>query len=200
MFCLSRYLGFILVVFYPLAVLGSASVREIEFSQLDGNSREGDWLECTVEVEIRRDPRDLTRQSPDYIDDLEVDLMLGVEKRDDSRLKFDFYRSKASLVALKEGRHSVRFYLPPEIVERDQIKNEVHSFIVRLHRSGQVVYETLSRRLERPQIKESFLKRVEAESPRNDGILLPQYKTPFFMSYPRETPRFRDSDIPVLNP
>ncbi len=180
--------------------MGSVSVREVEFSRLEVDSRGGDWLECSIEVEVRRDSSDSTRQNPDYIDDLVVGLMIGVELTDDSKGGFEFYRSEASMVSLKEGRHFIRFYLPPEIVERDRIRNEVHSFLVQLTRSGAIVSESVSRLLERPTVKESFLTRVDSESAKNDGILLPQYKTPFFTAYAQETPSFRDTENPALNP
>ena len=192
--------SFLLILCGPFFVEGSVGVREIEFDRLNGNSSSGDWLECTIEVEVRRDSQDPTRKNPSYLDDLVVKLMLGVEVESESGKTFEFFRSEASLVSLKEGRHYIRFYLPPEIVERDRVRNEVHSFLVQLARSGGPVFETVSRQLERPQVKDSFLKRIEEESSQNDGILLPQFKTPFSDAYPRETPSYRDLDTPVLVP
>jgi len=192
--------GLALVLFFPLLAEGSVSVREIEFNRIDRNSSVGDWLECSIEVEVRRDSQDSTRKNASYVDDLVVKLMLGIESESDSGKSFEFFRSQASLVSLKEGRHFIRFYLPPEIVERDRVRKEVHSFLVQLLRSGKPVFESVSRQLERPQVKDSFLKRIDEESSRNDGILLPQFKTPFFTAYPRESPSYRDLETPVLIP
>lgn len=185
---------------YPMLAWGSVGVRDIEFSRMAADSRTGEWLECAIEVEVRRDTRDPSRKDPSWVDDLVVTLMLGIESPNDSGPSFEFFRSEASLVSLEEGRHFIRFYLPPEIVERDRIRNEVHSFIVQLTRSGALVYESVSEQLERPQVKQSFLRRLEAEASSNDGILLPQSKTPFFNAYARETPSFRDLATPVLIP
>ncbi len=176
----------------PLGV-SSVGVREVEFTRLDSGSRSGDWLE----LDVRRDASDATRVNPDFIDDLEISVMLGFERGGSARDGFDFFRSKAELVSLKEGRHFVRFYLPPEIVERNQVRSEPHSFLIRLARSGRVVSESVSRQLERPQVRDSFLARIDAKAARNDGVLLPQFKSPFYLSYPRETPTFRDSDLPL---
>ncbi len=173
----------------------SVSIREIEFNQVDARAGSNDWLECTIEVEVRRDTGDSSRRRPDYIDDLVVELLLGVESRVGGQNGFEFFRGEAALVSLKEGRHFVRFYLPPEVVERDRIRNEVHSFLIRLSRSGGIVEEQVSRQLARANVRDSFLKRVELESPRNEGILLPQFKTPFQSAYSRETPSYRDSGI-----
>lgn len=189
-----------LILDFHFLVEGSVGVRDVEFGRLNGDSSIGDWLECTIEVEVRRDSQDATRKNPSYVDDLVIKLMLGVESETESGKSFEFFRSQASLVSLKEGRHYVRFYLPPEIVERDRIRNEVHSFMVQVIRSGLPVFETVSRQLERPQVQASFLKRIEEESARNDGILLPQFKTPFFTAYSRETPSYRDLETPVLIP
>ncbi len=192
--------SFLLILCLPFLVEGSVGVRDIEFDRLNGNSSLGDWLECTIEVEVRRDSQDPTRKNPSYVDDLVVKLMLGVEAESEAGKTFEFFRAHASLVTLKEGRNYVRFYLLPEILERDRIRNEVHSFLVQLERSGVPVFETVSRQLERPQVKDSFLKRIEEESSQNDGILLPQFKTPFSEAYSRETPSYRDLDSPVSAP
>ncbi len=196
----SRLFGLLLILCFPIVAMGSVGVREIEFNRLSGNASIGEWLECEIEIEVRRDTRDATRKNASYVDDLVVKLLLGVESENESGKTFEFFRSQASLVSLKEGRHYVRFYLPPEVVERDRIRNEVHSFLVQLVRSDRTVFESVSRQLERPQVRESFLKRIEAESPRNDGVLLPQFKTPFFTDYSRETPSYRDLEPPVLVP
>ncbi len=195
---LCRLIALVLYIGFPVLVSGSVTIREVEFSRIDSNSSTGDWLECAIELEVRRDLQDTSRSNPNYLDDLAVKLMIGVES--ESEKAFEFFRSQAALVSLKEGRHYIRFYLPPEIVERDRIQREVHSFIVQLLRSGEPVFESVSRQLERPQVKESFLKRIGEESARNDGILLPQYKTPFMDSYPRDTPSYRDLESPVLAP
>lgn len=57
----------------------SVSVRDVEFNRVDDQTSSDDWLECSIEVEVRRDTQDLTRRRPDYVDDLVVELMLGVE-------------------------------------------------------------------------------------------------------------------------
>jgi len=175
------------------AALASVSVREVEFNRVNAQTSSSDWLKCSIEVEVRRDPQDSTRRLPDYIDDLVVELVLGIESSISGQSSFEFFKVEAALVSLKEGKHFVRFYLPPEIVERDRIRNEVHSFLIRLKCSGKVVEEQVSRRLERINVLDSFLKRVDLDSPRNDGILLPQFKTPFSVAYPNDTPSFRDS-------
>lgn len=89
----------------PFFVEGSVGFRDIEGDPNAGNSSSGDWLECTIEVEVRRDSQDPTRKNPSYLDDLVVELMLGLEVESESGKTFEFFRSEASLVSLKERLH-----------------------------------------------------------------------------------------------
>ena len=183
------------LLFASVFAFGSVTVRRVDFDRVDASIGKGDWLECAIELEVRRDASDANRLRPDYVDDLSVELMLGFESSARGQDSFEFYHSEAAPVSLKEGRHVVRFYLPPEVVERDRIGSEAHSFLIRLHRSGSLAGEFVSRQLERVQVKTSFLRRFESESSRNDGILLPQFKTPFRSAYGRDTPSFKDVGI-----
>ena len=84
-----------------------------------------------LQLEVRRDSSDQERKNPDYIDGIVVTLMLGVEvgRSSSSERQFEFNDAEANLVSLPEGRHIVRFYLPPEVVERDRIGQQVHSYL-----------------------------------------------------------------------
>ena len=76
-----------------------------------------------------------------------------------------------------------RFYLPPEIVKRDQITGDLRFYLVELFVDGKALpltkYHVPSATLSKPEIVESFRGKVSSESGVNDGILLPQYLTPF---------------------
>lgn len=187
-------------VIYAMAAIGcghglqaSVSVREIQFSKVDEFASEGDWLECSLQLEVRRDSSDRERKNPDYIDGIVVTLMLGIEvgRISSSQRQFEFYDSEANLVSLPEGRHIVRFYLPPEVVERDRIGQQVHSYLIRLSRGELVLGESVSRNLERANVRESFLARIDSDATENQGILLAQPFTPFVVAYPDDTPSYR---------
>ena len=171
----------------------SVSVREIQFSKVDEFASKGDWLECSLLLEVRRDSSDRKRKNPDYIDGIAVTLMLGIElgRSSSSERQFEFYDSEANLDSLPEGRHIVRFYLPPEVVERDRIGQQVHSYLIRLSRGELVLGESVSRNLERANVRESFLARIDSGSTENQGILLAQPFTPFVVAYPDDTPSYR---------
>ncbi len=186
----------IITVLASPVLLSSISLREIEFNKIDEFANEGEWLECSLLLEVRRDASDRERRHPDYIDGIVVNLMLGVEveTRSSSQAQFDFYSAEANLVSLPEGRHTVRFYLPPEIVERDRIGQQPHSYLIRLMRGDRIFTEAVSRELERPNVRESFLTRIDSDAPKNEGILLAQPHTPFVLAYPDDTPSFKGVD------
>lgn len=171
----------------------SVSVREIQFSKVDEFASKGDWLECSLLLEVRRDSSDRERKNPDYIDGIVVTLMLGIElgRSSSSERQFEFYDAEANLVSLPEGRHIVRFYLPPEVVERDRIGQQVHSYLIRLSRGERVLGESVSRNLERASIRDRFLARIDSDATENQGILLAQPFTPFVVAYPDDTPSYR---------
>ena len=171
----------------------SVSVREIQFSKVDEFASKGDWLECSLLLEVRRDSSDRKRKNPDYIDGIAVTLMLGIElgRSSSSERQFEFYDAEANLVSLPEGRHIVRFYLPPEVVERDRIGQQVHSYLIRLSRGERVLWESVSRNLERASIRDRFLARIDSDATENQGILLAQPFTPFVVAYPDDTPSYR---------
>ena len=187
-------------VLYAMVAIGcgqglqaSVSVREIQFSKVDEFASKGDWLECSLLLEVRRDSSDRERKNPDYIDGIVVTLMLGIElgRSSSSERQFEFYDAEANLVSLPEGRHIVRFYLPPEVVERDRIGQQVHSYLIRLSRGERVLGESVSRNLERASIRDRFLARIDSDATENQGILQAQPFTPFVVAYPDNTPSYR---------
>ena len=171
----------------------SVTVREIEFDKIGEFASDGDWLECSLQLEVRRDSSDRERRDPDYVDGIVVSLMLGIEvdRGSSSERQFEFYDAEANLVSLPEGRHTVRFYLPPEVVERDRVGQQVHSYLIRLSRGERLIQEFVSRNLERSNVRESFLSRIDSDAPENQGVLLAQPNTPFVVAYPNDTPSYR---------
>lgn len=168
-------------------------VRRIEINEVgfDGSEK---WMEYVIEIEVLRDSKDALRREPDFIDDLQVDFLVGIDSRE-SGGGFEFYTSRALLVSLERGKHFVRFYLPPEVLERDEVEGEPYAYLIRLTRDGTNFVEMASDSLERSQVRKSFLGRIAKESARNRGILRPQNKSPFDKSYARSTPSYKaDSD------
>jgi hypothetical protein len=82
------------------------------------------------------------------------------------------------------GSRSVyRFYLPPEIVKRDQITGDQRFYLIEVFVDGKAL-PLGKNNFHRPtlsssEIVESFRSKVSGSAGANDGILLPQYLTPF---------------------
>lgn len=95
-----------------------------------------------------------------------------------------YYRSKVRLPALEiDERVYVRFFLPPEIVRRDELARVPAASLVELSLEGTSLpfqpenATGLINSLDRLQ---SFKATVETEAPKNDGLLLPLHLTPFY--------------------
>lgn len=187
-----RWLLWLALAFAASLCRSETETREIRFSLVELPGGDDEWLEIAIQIEYRRDSADATLADPGFLDNADVRLDLGLETRRQGRPAFEFYAATAQLVALEEGKTYLRFYLPPEIVERDQVRGEPHSYRVTVSRAGLPLASFASRSLANPSALESFSRRVEAARAANDGVLLPQNRTPFYPLYADETPSFRD--------
>jgi hypothetical protein len=96
--------------------------------------------------------------------------------------RLEHYRAEAECVALEPGRTDVRFYLPPELVKRDQLHADPKYWGVELAVAGRSVPASraaYSLALGSAEQRKNFQTRGTAAAAANDGILLPQYLTPF---------------------
>lgn len=149
------------------------------------------WLEADIVLQARPDRDRLGNMVPR----VRVTLLAGFEVpgRAGRPRRVEYYRSQAECIALEPGRSDVRFYLPPEIVKRDQLHGDPKFWLVELAIAGEPVppaHNATSQSLGATLLRADFLKRLEAAAPANDGILVPQYLTPFAHAYPRATPTF----------
>lgn len=107
--------------------------------------------------------------------------------------RVDYYRAEAECVALETGRANVRFYLPPELVKRDQLRGTPKLWAVDLTVGGRAVPPAKANQAAAfadGTARRAFLNTAAAAAPANAGLLLPQYLTPFAGEYPRATPSF----------
>jgi hypothetical protein len=117
----------------------------------------------------------------------ELAAVAGGERR------FEHYRGDAECVALEPGRAYVRFYLPPEILKRDQVHGDPKYWGVEVMAGGKAVPAARGayvHTLSTPEQRKNFQTRGGAAAAANDGILQPQFLTPFMHEYPRDTPSF----------
>jgi hypothetical protein len=196
-----------LILLLGLGLAAAAGAQEVEvtavrFSNVRAsNGGSGNWLEADVALNVRP-PTGLPGQ---MVGRVRVTLLIGFElpggaggqpapggERVEGR-RLEHYRAEAECVALEAGRSDVRFYLPPEIVKRDQLHGDPRFWGVELSAGGRPIpagKAAYSATLGSVEQRRNFQGRAAAAAAPNDGVLLPQYLTPFAHDYPRATPSF----------
>lgn len=181
------------VLLLPALVQGQApatsaevDVRDVQFSKVRAPRGGGNWLEAVIELNVRANTG--AGVYGRWADRVEVELSIGIERRDGG---FSFYRSGAELVAIEAGKANVRFYLPAEIVRREQIGSSPYAYVVKVTVPGAPKPAgRVSSVLQAPGALKSFEDRVLQAADRNDGVLVPQYESPFEREYGGDTPSF----------
>ena len=192
-----------------LVSLSALSAQEVEVTAVrftnvrapallsSGGGAGGTWLEADVALTVRPAPG----STGQMVSRVRVSLLIGFEmpaaaaKGPESVAgrRMEHYRAEAECVALEAGRANVRFYLPPEIVKRDQLHGDPKYWGVELSASGKPIAagrSAYATTLTGAEPRKNFQTRAGQAAVANDGILLPQYLTPFAFEYPRATPAF----------
>lgn len=167
-------------------------VAMVKFSNLRApGGSPGNWYEADIALNVRP-----AHGAPaQMVSRVKVSLLLafdlagasGPERRTES------YRAEAECVALEPGRANVRFYLPAEIVKRDQLHGDPRQWGVEIAVDGRplpAARPAYSGNLAAADARRAFQKRGATAAAGNDGVLVPQYLSPFAGEYPRATPSF----------
>jgi hypothetical protein len=164
-------------------------VRSVRFTYVRSMGGSDNWMEATVELNVLGTPEG----NPGFADSVRVALNLGLRSAMAGEDGFVFYRSEAEASTLESGTARFRFYLPPAIVARFQLSGEPFAFAVDLWIDGKPLQgsrRTVSTNLDTIEALRSFRDRVARDAIRNDGILVPQFDTPFLIEYAQDTPAF----------
>ncbi len=192
----ARLVSLVLVGF-ALVVSSSAQAQEAEVSSVKfANVRTptgstGNWYEADIALEVRPPPSAPGRM----ISRLRVTLTVGFELPAPAggERRIEFYRANAECVALEAGRANVRFYLPAELVKRDQLHGDPKFWAVELGLGGRTLNvgkNSYATSLASADTRKNFLSRATTAAAANDGAMVPQYLSPFVNEYPRATPSF----------
>ena len=164
----------------------------VKFANLRApNAANGTWLEADIALGVRSAPG-----SPGaMVGRVRVALTVGFELPGQAggERHIEHYRAEAECVALEAGRADVRFYLPPELVKRDQLHGDPKYWGVELivggrpQPAGRAAYAAS---LPAPEQRKNFQAHAGTAAAPNDGLLQPQYLTAFAGEYPRATPTF----------
>lgn len=165
------------------------TVRFINLRAPTGSN--GTWLEADVQLNVRPAPG----APREMVSRVKVSLLIGFElpAPTGGERRIEHYRAEAECAALEAGRADVRFYLPPELVKRDQLHGDPKYWGVELAVAGRAL--PASRAAYSPTLggaeqRKNFQTRGGAAAVVNDGLLQPQFLTPFVNEYPRATPSF----------
>lgn len=191
---LALFSGFVSI--FPLQVSGQEAglAPEVEVASVKFSPARftGDvWLEADLELDVKPGGKQV---SGEYVDRVRVTLTMGCDATDTKGAKrLDFYRSSAELVTLEGGKANVRFYLPPEVVKRDKLRTPIDYYAVELEAGGVAqapVKNSSSSKFTSADSVKNFLTKATSEAGANDGLLMPQYLTPFSDDPQRRTPTF----------
>ena len=179
-----------------VAVAQSVEVTTVRFSNVRApNGSPGNWYEASISLNAKPVPgtpaQMVSRVKVALLLGFELPATAGVERR------LEYYRAEVECVALEPGRAEVRFYLPPEVVKRDSLHGDPRYWGVELAADGKAVAAgraAYAQSLASLEQRKNFQKRGTAASTGNEGILVPQYFTPFMNEYPRATPSFVRKD------
>ena len=151
----------------------------------------GTWLETDITLNVKP----VIGTPSQMVSRVKVTLLVGFEMAGSAggERRLEHFRAEAECVALEPGRANVRFYLPPEIVKRDQLHGDPKYWGVELTAGGKPMPPARAAyvaALATADQRKNFQTRGGAAAGPNDGILQPQFLTPFFNEYPRATPSF----------
>ncbi len=151
----------------------------------------GTWLEADVALAVKPAPGSpglmVSRVRVALLVGCELPTIAGAERRT------EYYRAEAECVALEAGRTDVRFYLPPELVKRDQLHGDPKFWTVAITADSRTQTPdrgSASPALVNAEARKNFESRAASAAAANDGLLQPQFLTPFATEYPRATPSF----------
>lgn len=177
---------------------GAAAPADIDVSNVRfDNVRIGSssWYEAQIELTSRAGAATDNKR---FLNRVKVTLNLGifsVKAPSGAKVPDTYYRASAEAVAIEAtgGRVVYRFYLPPEIVRRDTITGEQKFYFVELSVDGKPVALNPNTHFSKaaistPEVLQSFRGEIAAKAGANDGILVPQYLTPFAHDSNRPTP------------
>lgn len=171
------------------APVDQVEVAGVKFNYLRQPNSTSAWQEA--EIELTAKPAVASKK---FVNRVKVTFSMAVEPTTPGSAKaLDFYRASAEAITLESGRSFVRFYLPPDIVKRDGLRGDPKGWLVELSVAGTPVPHVRTSGSatinDRPAL-ESFKSKITSEAAVNEGVLMPQYLTPYAFDSSRPAPAF----------
>lgn len=166
-----------------------AEVNSVKFSAARFGSDA--WFEADVELDVKPGGKLVADK---FVNRVRVTLSIAMDVADaKGATSLSYYRSSAEALALEGGKANFRFYFPPEIVKRDKLRTPVAHYAVEIEVGGKVqdpVKASWSASITSAALLQSFLNRSASDSIANEGLLIPQFLTPFAADTQRRAPTF----------
>jgi hypothetical protein len=163
-----------------------AVVKKVTFESVRSAGSSDPWYECTVEVEARPGG---AATAGEYIDAVRCTFYLSFMVKREGQEVLVFYRASAEAATLEGGSgRFYRFYLPPEVVKRDRISGDAVFYYAELEVGGKPQAgskESLGSKI--PNVQ-NFISRASTEVAKTEGVLVPQYLSPFELDSRRPMP------------
>lgn len=184
-----------LMAVLPLSVQAQSAapveveVSGVKFNYLRQPNSTSAWQEA--EIELAAKPAGAGKK---FVNRVKVTFSMAVEPTAPGSAKtLDFYRSSAEIITLESGRSFVRFYLPPDVVKRDGLRGDPKGWLVELSVGGTALPHARasgSTTITDRTALESFKSKVTSEAAVNEGVMMPQYLTPYAFDSSRPAPAF----------
>jgi len=179
----------------------AVEVTKLRFddTDLDGKSAEK-WMRVEIELTARGQITE-TPRNEDWVDDIEVTFS-AVFKTEDGPIPYVAYESSMTILTLEIGEdRPIFFYLPWDIVERDNFAREPFGWEVKLSVGGQEIplskqntRNRISKTISSTELLESYRNLVAENAPRSEGSLRPQYLVEW-EDVREESPTLRRYDV-----
>lgn len=168
-------------------VKSPVAVRDVKFMQVRIGGQEHPWNRMQVEVQANAtlDPKAIKR----WVDKVKV-TVTQIYKTESAKFEdWNYYRSTATVLTLEVGKpRSVLFYLPGDIVKRDNLRKEPDYYFVQVEVGGTesplfdakgALLAEQSRAVHREIAKKDLFDKAKDAADRGvittPGILRPQY-------------------------
>ena len=158
-------------------------VTDVSFGRERLAATDEDWFEAAIEILGGRNTEPGAR-NPRFVDHVRVVLSLSFRVAQTGPSGLSFYRSEVDIPTLKQGqKRTVFFYLPPEVVERDRLRDDPLAYLVALEIDGRALplrRANVSTSLRDAARVQNFEVLLASQAQSTAGILRPLFQTPFY--------------------
>lgn len=160
-------------------------VARIHFDLIDEPGGREPWYQIAIEIDVRTGDGGTRGSNPRFADEVTVSLAFASARDTRGERIFSFYSAIAEYPTLEVGRHVVRFYLPPEVAKRNEVRGEPFAYEISVTGGGERLDYFVSPSIESPAALDSFHARLTDGA---GGVLRQQIDTPFAWLYPEDSP------------